>query len=281
MPRVGIWAAVGTVAVLLVAWDATSCSGGGGDPRLLAVTGEPPAGHSESPLVEELSLLEALPAPAGTDEAVFAALKAELARVLSAQGVERFVSAPPLAESSQAPLSWDDGTSTLSWGYYSTGDYNQDSLVSINDITPLGQNYGAEVLGDASSALAVIDGNGDGLITINDITQIGQNYQARVTAYNVYASSLLSDYPGDATSGNGGATQLGVVPFSEGSPPTGERRLFSFVVSDPQPGTYFWVRPTDGTAEGTPSSYHYFGAPGNVPPAASVTTRRELSIPPN
>jgi len=228
----------------------------------------------------ELARLEALPSPEGADEAVFLTLKAELARVLSAQGVERFVSAPPMLPGSSAYLSWDSDISTLSWGYKCAGDYNQDSLVGVNDITPLGQNYLAEVPGDPNSVLAVIDGNGDGLITVNDITQIGQNYGVRVTGYSVYASSALSDYPASAASDNGGAALLGSVPFPSGPPPADQRRMFSFEVTEPQPETYFWVRPTDGSSEGTPSSYCYLGEPDNEPPAAFLVADPTSGDPP-
>jgi len=237
----------------------------------------PPVSDSLSlPVPAELARLDELPTPEGADPAVFAALKSELAGMLRARGDDRIVSAPPMLPGSSAYLSWDSDLSMLSWGYCCSGDYNQDSLVGVNDITPLGQNYLAEVPGDPYSMLAVVDGNGDGLITVNDITQIGQNYGVRVTAYNVYASSELSDYPSEAASGNGAAALLGSVPFPEGPPPAGERRRFSFAVDDPQFETYFWVRPTDGANEGTPSSYYHLAAPANQPPVASLTT--ELSI---
>jgi PKD repeat protein len=117
----------------------------------------------------------------------------------------------------------------------------------------------------------VIDGNSNGLIEIADITPIGQNFQVRVTAYNIYASSALSDYPTSASAINGSAVLLGTVPFPEGPAPAGQRRMVSFEVTDPQLETYFWVRPTDGSSEGTPSNYFLLGAGENQPPVAQLT----------
>jgi len=224
----------------------------------------------------ELARLEALPAPDGTDEAVFSALKAELAHMLESQGVEKFVSAPPMSAGSGAQLSWDDDITALRWGYCCLGDYNQNSLVEVADITPLGVNWQEQSTDfpaafPYSAELAVVDGNSNGLIEIADITPIGQNLQARVQAYNVYASDSLSDYPSDAADSNGDATLLGSVPFPEGPSPAGQRRMFSFAVSDPQPETYFWVRPTDGSSEGMPSNYYLLGTGENEPPVAELT----------
>jgi outer membrane protein assembly factor BamB len=260
-------------SVVAVAGLLGGCSGGSGpgfEPQQQNTA--PPVSEPLSlPVPAELARLEELPIPEGADPAVFAALKTELASMLRARGDDRIVSAPPMLPGSSAYLSWDSDLSTLNWGYKCTGDYNQDSLVGVNDITPLGQNYLAEVPGDPNSLLAVVDGNGDGLITVNDITQIGQNYGVRVMAYNVYSSSALSDYPTEPAAGNGGAALVGSVPFPEGPPPAGERRRFEFAVTDPQPETYFWVRPTDGTSEGTPSNCYYLSAPANQPPVAVLT----------
>jgi len=263
-------------AAFLVAFILFNAIGGcGGDDS--AGTPAPSEAGSTIAISAEQSLasiqttLADLPTPQGVDEAVFSALKAELAHMLESQGVERFISSPPMLPGSQAQLSWDGDSNTLSWGYCCSGDYNQDSLVGVNDITPLGQNYLAQVPADPNCLLAVVDGNGNGQIEVADITPIGQNFQARVTGYNVYASAELKDYPSDAADTNGNGTLLGSVPFPEGPPPAGQRRMFSFAVSDPQPETYFWVRPTDGGSEGTPSSHYYLAAHQNQAPVAALT----------
>jgi len=161
----------------------------------------------------------------------------------------------PTTDASRTSLSWDPATSTLSWRYASQGDYNQDGLVTVSDLTPLGQHFGAEGPFDFSSAISCVDGNLDGFITVSDITPIGVNFDNQVTSYNVYASASLSDYPAGAGDDNGDAALLGTVPLSSAAQPAGERRIVSFAVTEPPAESYYWVRPTDGESEGYPSDY--------------------------
>lgn len=263
-----------------------SCGGGSGESATaLSTPPQPSTSRQYAALNTELAKLEVLPTPAGVDEAIFSALKAELACMLKSQGVARFVSAPPMNEGSSTQLNWSEDSSALTWRYCCIGDYNQNSLVEVADITPLGVNWQQQspnfpAAFEYIADLSVVDGNCNGMIEIADITPIGQNYQVRVAAYNVYASPSLSDYPTDPGSGNGGAARLGSVPFPEEPPPAGQRRMFSFIVEDPQPETYLWVRPTDGSSEGTPSNYYYLTTPANVPPVASLTADPLAGDPP-
>jgi len=108
---------------------------------------------------------------------------------------------------------------TLRWVERVTGDYNQDGLVGVSDLTPLGQRFNAQVqyydpeqrgldcwpvgppLDDGGAGagnppvsgspadnwrLARIDGNTDGLIGVSDITPIAQHWQERLSGYRVY-----------------------------------------------------------------------------------------------
>ena len=106
---------------------------------------------------------------------------------------------------------------TLDWTEVLTGDYDQNGLVTIAEITALGQNLGKSVTYDAPALhggfaywpagdpddeggesppaagspaanwrLARIDGNRDGLLTINDITPIAQNWQEALSGYRIY-----------------------------------------------------------------------------------------------
>lgn len=102
----------------------------------------------------------------------------------------------------------------LGWVERVTGDYNQDGVVGISDLTPMGQRWESHVeyiipgelpsgeagddggtgIGNPATAgsgadnwrLARIDGNGDGIINISDITAIGQHWQERTVGYRVY-----------------------------------------------------------------------------------------------
>ncbi len=238
----------------------------------------PAGGDSPSPIAtiqqldDVLAELDAVESPPGTDAALFDELKVELARVLS----ERFSSGkvatePPRDDRSRAPLSWDEGSTALRWYYYSTGDYNQDGLVTVSDITPLGQNFDAEGPFDMATAVSCVDGDQNDFITIGDITPIGQCFGRQVSGYNVYGSSSASDYPAAASDGNGGATLLGSVEFSAAGGTVTDRKRFTFMLAEPQPELYCWVRPTDGSAEGTPSSRVQLPAAANIPPVASIS----------
>jgi hypothetical protein len=105
----------------------------------------------------------------------------------------------------------------LSWTERLLGDYNQDGLVTVNDLSPLGQRWQDGVTYDdpalhggfaqwpagdptddggaippipGSGAdnwrLARIDGNGNGLVEIQDITQLGQHWGESIAGYRVY-----------------------------------------------------------------------------------------------
>ena len=106
---------------------------------------------------------------------------------------------------------------SLDWTEVLIGDYDQNGLVTIAEITALGQNLGKSVSYDAPALhggfafwpagdpdddggesppaagspaanwrLARIDGNRDGLLTINDITPIAQNWQEALSGYRIY-----------------------------------------------------------------------------------------------
>ncbi|MBN2080766.1 hypothetical protein JW859_01030 [bacterium] len=178
--------------------------------------------------------------------------------------IARQSSAVPHNEGAAITISWDAGTEILSWRYYSQGDYNQDGFVTVNDLTPLGQRFGAVGPFDENSAAACVDGNSDGMITVNDITYIGVNFDNAITGYNVYRSTSLDDYPTDPTEPNGETAELVAnVPFSAAEHPPAERAVFSYALADPQADFYYWVRPTDGVADGTPSNYLTFYDTGN------------------
>lgn len=85
-----------------------------------------------------------------------------------------------------------DGSATLSWDYRNTGDYNQDSEVSISDITQIVLNYGTSA-GDTNwGTAAAADGDGNLEINISDITPIVLYYATSVTGYKIEHSTLQS-----------------------------------------------------------------------------------------
>lgn len=184
----------------------------------------------------------------------------------------RAVSTPPDLDSAKAQLTWDANTGDLTWYYAHPGDYNQDGLVTVNDITPLGVNFNAEGPFDVSSSLSVVDGNSDGLITVNDITPIGQNFNKSVERYQAFHSDNMEDYPASNTAPNGaGATLLGTVQLKNNPLLANKRRLFTLHLSNPPTSGYGWVRPLSNEFDpGTPSSIVSFDGSGNLTPTAAL-----------
>ena len=166
----------------------------------------------------------------------------------------RAVSAPPVTDGSRAAARWDYASQTLAWGYDCQGDYNQDGLVTVTDLTPVGQHYEQAGPFDDGDALSVVDGNGDGMITVSDITPIGQNFGRGVEGYDVYASTDPADLPG----GNDEAPAIDPiahVPFADAiGNPQAQRLMFSAELPGLSGADILWVRPVSEALSGTPSS---------------------------
>jgi outer membrane protein assembly factor BamB len=230
------------------------------------------AGSAPQALTHEQALAEiAASAPAaGVEPELWDELTAELARVLTAREVSQIPVHPPegvynrvehLQFSAQAgePL-------VMTWSYVNTGDYNQDGLVSINDLTPLGQHFEERNLGfplpwSFDHAMSVVDGNGDAIITINDITPLGANYQSRVSEFAVFAS------------GNQGIRKIGAVDFADAYTVPNKRKSFRFEIEPAYVDDEYWIAPSDGTSLGVPSLPQGSEAlhVTNVSPASGVT----------
>jgi len=165
-------------------------------------------------------------------------LAVELRRVLAAQDESRFVSTAPDSALSQVDdlAAWSDGEggAVLRWTYRNQGDYNQDSLVSVNDLTPVGQHY-LKNTSDTDWQLAQqADGNRDGEVNVSDITPIGQQFAAAVGGYRLETSA----------NGEDGWQAVTDVPFaaSEVLVSSGPRR-FSYNLDAPVVDTWYRVTP--------------------------------------
>ncbi|MCB1221983.1 MAG: hypothetical protein H7A35_15720 [Planctomycetales bacterium] len=163
----------------------------------------------------------------------------------------RTVSTPPSDPASQSMPQFDSVSGELSWLYRSTGDYDQNGLITISDLTPMGVNFGeSDPDGFAdTSVLSVVDGDGNNVINISDITPIGIGFGRSTSGgYNIYRSGSADEYPATPLGENGnGAQLLGNLPFSTAvGNPTVDRLAFSFEVSDPQTPGFYWIRPQDG-----------------------------------
>ena len=78
----------------------------------------------------------------------------------------------------------------LAWDERNPGDYNNNGLVEVSDLTPVGFYFEQQVSSAADpDAVDVVDGNQDGYITVSDLTPIGANYLDNVEGYGVYHST--------------------------------------------------------------------------------------------
>lgn len=177
---------------------------------------------------------------------------------LTVDRAQRSVAEVPTDDRSAALLSLDTEAELLSWYCYHGGDYNQDGVVTVSDLTPLGIHFGKTGAFDVESMESVVDGDGNGEIGISDITPIGQDYGTAITHYLVYCSN---DPPADYPAFNAEAPRVGaltVIPFSDSiGHPAAERIRFQYGFSGgDEHWDGVWVRPADKAVNwvGTPSN---------------------------
>jgi hypothetical protein len=159
----------------------------------------------------------------------------------------------------------------LRWTYANTADGDQNSEVNIADLTPIGANLFASNAPDPfahSDNYSLIDGDNNGEINISDLTPLGANLHTRVSGYNIYSSADAGDYNPDPLAPST-LTPIGSIDFAAAQGEKQfERLFFEFSVPAPAPDAYYWVRPTDGETEGTPSTLA-----GGAPPVITVMPR--------
>jgi hypothetical protein len=201
-------------------------------------------------LTNALAELDALAAPKGADPAVFASLKDALRKALLSRGKGKLASAPPTGAANSvhdlALTAAGGGSYNLSWHYYNVGDYNQDGVVGIADITPLAMHYGAGwTIGEENALPAVIDGSGDGTVNIADVTPIAMNYGVACDGYQI-GESTTEDWAAH--------TAVATVPFADGTGEDAGRMAFTYNFT-PEISHYYWVAPVDpSAAEGVESN---------------------------
>ncbi len=239
------------VAMVIIAFSA-SCGGSGG--------GKGPA--STAPVVERLSgeladvisELNDLQPPPQVDADIFETLKSELAQALSSRSASKFASTPPTGDDNvvdDLEIASQDGTQiSLTWSYRNVGDYNQDGVVSIQDITPLAEHFFHQVGDDPFDG--IIDGSKDGTISIQDITPLAQNFFAQCAMYHVQG----------APTSDGNFEDVLVVQFASAQGKEVGRATFTTDPFEIGENRWFRVRPAD--------SDHNLGAISS--PLVRVTT---------
>lgn len=229
--------------------------------------------ESAPTLQEELAELASMETPAGVDEALFARLKSTLAVELKrrltvwqapcrATGTEstsqaRFASTPSGSEADYVDdlgfTDNGDGTYTLTWTYRNRGDYNQDGIVNVIDITPLAAHFNEETAPENEW----VDGNGDGAINIQDLTTLAARFYVSVGRYRLEGARAeegpFSEFASVSVEGE----------FSVG------RRQLSYQMTG-APHAFVRVVPCDRQGiMGEPSNV--LSLPGEAPAIAAVT----------
>lgn len=202
----------------------------------------------------------------------------------------RAVSQAPAHAKALSPLLWDSLGGELTWYLVNPGDFNQDGLVGVSDLSPLGREFGQSGPFPFDTARSVIDGNSDGLIGIGDLALIGQYWDCHVEGYNLYASDDIAQVPLSFAEPSSIEPLISFSLDQAQGDPLLDRLWFSYT---PEPGAdelLYWVRPYAGESEGTRSNVNGPGVesaatePGgdgfNLPPTARLSLSYEgQSIP--
>ena len=146
----------------------------------------------------------------------------------------------------------------MSWPAALNGDYDQDGLVSINDLTPLGMLFGLSRGTEDSVWLADayqrVDGNGDGEINISDLTLIGANFGNANPAFRVERSAGDADGPGAPWEDAGEAAHSNLTRSGEPAGGTAQAAYQRFRDAVRPGWTYYRVVAlSDGAAETSPT----------------------------
>ena len=163
----------------------------------------------------------------------------ELARLAADEGSDS--DAAGTRSASKAIPAVDDLTrnarwNILTWSYQNPGDYDQNGIVSISDLTPLGQNFRATGPFDPNTALWMVDGDGNGEINLADISVIGQNFGNSVSGYDLYAVPDGNGYPDTAA-----ARLIGSETVANSSRRAGARLSFGLTDNAALYNDRYWV----------------------------------------
>jgi PKD repeat protein len=220
--------------------------------------------HERSqPVIAALSQLDALPKPEGVDAKLWDELKDALKKALETEGrgfiprrdasgkipyggekfpaLQKNTSTPPTGDANHvadfAITDHGDGSYSLSWHYRNLGDYDQNGVVGVSDITPLamhfGETYNPEL--EQNTIQAVVDGDASGKVGIEDVTQIAMYFGTSCAGYSLRASDILPTFVSDTD-------ELDVIPLSFAQ---GEGR-YEFGVEHALPShSYIAVAPVD------------------------------------
>jgi PKD repeat protein len=243
---------------------------------LLAGCTSQTAGRAKTRLApDSQAQLNALQTPQGVDPAVFRQLKDELARQLSLR--RKTASSPPIGvENTPANVHFTDnggGSFTLEWDYRNIGDYNQDKVVDVADITPLAIHFGHDPGTDGLDI--VLHPSGVGKVGVGDITPLAQHFGTFCTGYSIRSDVSETGYF---------STVVGQMYMSEATGGTDGWKHFAYTFN-PDPTLWYRIHSWDehGGLPGEPCAPLMSGAVIPAPVVNSVSplaggAREELTM---
>jgi len=135
-----------------------------------------------------------------------------------------------------------DDQPVLNWKERHAGDGDNNGLVTINDFTQIGQQFGKkpDPVAAADDQARDADYNNDGEVAVTDITVIGQQLDVRLSGY-----AILTGPSADSLTE---LTRLDRTTMFPTTPVTADGELFwTWTGTDPlAEDTTFWVQPYDG-----------------------------------
>ena len=210
--------------------------------------------HALNP-VEELAALET---PSGVDPLLFQQLKSALATAL-ADNI-RTASTPPSGTWNTIDDFRFEPTEEgwrMKWSYQNAGDYDNDTIVSVSDLTVLARHWGEDAT-DPTSIASVCDTSGNGVVDVADITAIAQNYCAQCSGYYLLRAASPE-----------GPFEMGLG--YESSSFIGEGRK-TYDLNCPEIGYWYQVVPFNGDhATGQASNPAYYTMEGFAPIIMSIS----------
>jgi len=172
-----------------------------------------------------------------------------------------------------------DATVTLSWTEIHPGDYDNNGVVVIADITPVALMFNQNMEGPNPGRVDLVDGDRSGEVNIADITPLAINFGTGITGYVVYRTLLANADEVPLITDTGRWTQVeqagGGLPSAVRDFTGQDFRLpYTFLDSTPEPGYYgYYVRPYSQDTD-TPN----VGPASNVARTSQPTGMAELIL---
>jgi len=169
-------------------------------------------------------------------------------------------------------------TADLRWTERNTGDYDNNSLVNLSDLTPIAQLFGQQLASAPDQDwLRLVDGDHNGLVNLSDITPIAQNFQNQMSGYILY------------TDGDAGSTPYGTgitVPRPSPVPTPHAAVVYTFQANfTAGSGPVFAVRPASAGDVDNPgpvsNEAELIDEPGDPNPPTNLTVTANSTVGPH